>query len=61
MENTIANLQYVLKDHDVKEQPVIQRMIEDLVVALQKIMVVKRARWKEDEEKMEACPCGNCK
>jgi hypothetical protein len=58
MEATIANLEYTLKDHDIKEQPVIIQMIEDLVTALRKVMVVKKARWADEEMKMGDCPCG---
>jgi hypothetical protein len=60
MENTVANLEYVLKDVDVQGQPIIQQMIQDVITALQKVMVVKRARWKEEEKKMGECPCGDC-
>ena len=58
MEATIAALQYTLKDMDIQGQPVIQQMIEDLVTALRKVMVVKKARWAEEEMKMGDCPCG---
>ena len=60
MENTVANLEYVLKDNDIKGQPVIQQMIQDVITALQKVLVVKRNRWKEEEEKAGNCPCGDC-
>ena len=53
MENTIANLRYVLKDYDIKEQPVIIQMIQNVITALQKVMVVKRARWAQEDEKDE--------
>jgi len=58
MEALIATLEYTLKDADVREQPVIIQMIENLVMALRKIMVVKRARWAREEKEMGACPCG---
>lgn len=56
----MANLEYVLKDNDIKEQPVIQQMIRDVVIALQKVMVVKRARWAQEERRAGVCPCGDC-
>jgi hypothetical protein len=58
MEGTIANLEYTLKDVDVQGQPVIQQMIQDLVTALQKVMVVKKARWAQQESELGGCPCG---
>jgi hypothetical protein len=58
MEATIATLEYTLKDIDVQGQPVIQQMIRDVLTALRKVMVVKKARWREEEEKMGPCPCG---
>ena len=60
MENTVANLEYVLKDVDVQGQPVIQQMIQDVIAALQKVMVVKRARWAQEEKEAGNCPCGDC-
>ena len=60
MENTVANLEYVLKDNDIKGQPVIQQMIQDVIAALQKVMVAKRARWAQEEKEMGACPCKGC-
>lgn len=60
MENTVANLEYVLKDADVQGQPVIQQMIHDVITALQKVMVVKRARWAQEEKAMGECPCKGC-
>jgi hypothetical protein len=58
MEATIAKLEYTLKDQDIQGEPVIIRMIEDVMVALQKVMVVKRHRWAEEEKEMGDCPCG---
>ena len=58
METTIAKLEYVLKDHDIQGQPVIQQMIQNVITALQKVMVVKRARWQEEDEKDMICKCG---
>jgi hypothetical protein len=60
MEATIATLEYTLKDIDVQGQPVIQRMITDLVAALKKIMLVKRTRWAQEEKEMGDCPCKGC-
>lgn len=58
MEATIATLEYTLNDIDIQGQPVIQQMITDLVAALKKIMLVKRARWAQEEMMMGPCPCG---
>ena len=58
MEAVISSLEYTLKDSDIQGQPVIIRMIEDVITALRKVMVVKRTRWTEEEEKMGPCPCG---
>jgi hypothetical protein len=58
MEATIANLEYTLKDVDVQGQPVIQRMIHDVITALRKVMVVKKTRWAQQESEMGPCRCG---
>jgi hypothetical protein len=58
MENIIATLQYTLKDVDVQGQPVIIQMIQNVITALQKVMVVKRSRWAEEDEKDMRCKCG---
>lgn len=60
MENTIANLHYVLKDHDIKGEPVIQQMIQNVIIALQKVLSIKRTRWVQEEKQMEECPCKGC-
>lgn len=58
MENTIANLEYIAKDQDVVERPVVVKSIYDLVKDLYEIISVKRTRWAKQEQNMEACPCG---
>ena len=58
MEATIATLEYTMKDQDIAEQPVIVQMIQDVVTALRKIMVIKRARWAREEKSAGDCPCG---
>jgi hypothetical protein len=58
MENTIATLEYTLKDTDVKGQPVIQQMIQDLIIVLRKVLVVKKKKRVEQENEMGLCKCG---
>lgn len=58
MENTVANLEYIAKDQDVIERPVVVKTIYDLVKDLYEIIAVKRTRWTKQEQNMEPCPCG---
>jgi hypothetical protein len=58
MEATIATLEYTLKDEDIKAQPTLFQQIQQVVDSLRKVMISKRQRWAEQEEKDGNCPCG---
>ena len=56
MENTLANLHYILKDTDVQEHPYICSQINELLLSLSIIIRTKQERWNSCDT--EDCPCG---
>lgn len=58
MEKTVAKLEHLLKDPDVKEQPYLVHQIKELMGSLRRVLYSKQTRWKADEA--GACPCGKC-
>lgn len=60
MEQTISNLEYTLKDHDVKYNPYLVHQIQSVIESLRVVMELKKTRWKHEEVEMGICPCGDC-
>ena len=58
MDATISKLEYTLKDEDIQSSPLLTQQIQQVVKALREVMMMKRQRWAEQEEKDESCPCG---
>lgn len=58
MDATIAGLEYILKDYDVKENPYLIHSIKQVIASLMEVKELKRKRWKHDDDMMESCPCG---
>lgn len=58
MDATISKLEYTLKDEDIQSSPLLTQQIQHVVKALREVMMMKRQRWTEQEEKDESCPCG---
>ena len=58
MDATISKLEYTLKDEDIQSSPLLTQQIQQVVKALREVMMMKRQRWVEQEEKDGSCPCG---